>query len=125
MRPVGAFRRGELMSEPATHAGGAPTESDGALPHRQIMLVIYGLMLGMLLAALDMTIMGSATKTIADQLHGQTIQAWVTTAYLITSTISTPLYGKLSDLFGRKPMYLTAISLFLIGSAASGFAQNM
>jgi EmrB/QacA subfamily drug resistance transporter len=89
------------------------------------MLVLSGLVLGMLLAALDLTIMGAASKTIADRLHGQTIQAWVTTAYLITSTISTPLYGKLSDLFGRKSMYLTAISLFLIGSVASGFAQSM
>lgn len=111
------------MSEPASQT--APATSGGALSHRQIMLVVYGLMLGMLLAALDMTIMGTATKTIADQLHGQTIQAWVTTAYLITSTISTPLYGKLSDIYGRKPMYLTAISLFLIGSVLSGIANSM
>lgn len=97
----------------------------GVLSHRQIMTILAGLLLGVLLAALDMTIMGSATKTIADQLHGQTIQAWVTTAYLITSTITTPLYGKLSDIFGRKPMYLTAIALFLAGSVASGFANSM
>jgi EmrB/QacA subfamily drug resistance transporter len=97
----------------------------GALSHRQIMTILAGLLLGVLLAALDMTIMGSATKTIADQLHGQTIQAWVTTAYLITSTISTPLYGKLSDIFGRKPMYMSAITLFLAGSVASGFANSM
>jgi EmrB/QacA subfamily drug resistance transporter len=112
------------MSEQALKPGG-PQEEDGGLPHRQIMLVVYGLMLGMLLAALDMTIMGTATKTIADQLHGQTIQAWVTTAYLITSTIATPLYGKLSDIYGRKPMYLSAISLFLIGSVLSGIANSM
>lgn len=97
----------------------------GALSHRQIMTILAGLLLGMLLAALDMTIMGSATKTIADQLHGQTIQAWVTTAYLITSTISTPLYGKLSDILGRKPMYLTAITLFLAGSVLSAIANSM
>ncbi len=96
-----------------------------ALSHREIMTVLAGLMLGMLLAALDMTIMASATKTIADQLHGQTIQAWVTTAYLITSTIATPLYGKLSDIFGRKPMYLTAITLFLVGSVLCGVANSM
>jgi EmrB/QacA subfamily drug resistance transporter len=116
------------MSEtasPAVPEAAAPQGTEGALPHKQIMLVIYGLMLGMLLAALDMTIMGTATKTIADQLHGQTIQAWVTTAYLITSTIATPLYGKLSDIYGRKPMYMTAIGLFLVGSIASGFAQSM
>ena len=115
------------MADPVVRTA-ASSESDtgtAGFTHRQIMLVLSGLMLGMLLAALDLTIMGAASKTIADHLHGQTIQAWVTTAYLITSTISTPLYGKLSDLFGRKPMYLTAISLFLVGSAASGFAQSM
>lgn len=106
----------------------APTTSDaapGQLTHRQILTVLSGLMLGMLLAALDQTIMASAMKTIADQLHGQTIQAWATTAYLITATISTPLYGKLSDIFGRKPMYLTAISFFLLGSVLSGIAGSM
>jgi EmrB/QacA subfamily drug resistance transporter len=116
------------MSEPASKAtteAAAPSGGEGALPHRQILLVIYGLMLGMLLAALDMTIMGTATKTIADQLHGQTIQAWVTTAYLITSTISTPLYGKLSDIYGRKPMYMTAIGLFLTGSILAGMSHSM
>jgi len=117
------------MSEPASRAvpeAEAPsTGGRGALSHREIMTVLAGLMLGMLLAALDMTIMASATKTIADQLHGQTIQAWVTTAYLITATISTPLYGKLSDIFGRKPMYLTSITLFLGGSVLSGIANSM
>jgi EmrB/QacA subfamily drug resistance transporter len=116
------------MSDTATHAAsGGPTGAaeQGVLSHRQIMTVLSGLMLGMMLAALDMTIMGTATRTIADQLHGQTIQAWVTTAYLITSTISTPLYGKLSDIYGRKPMYLTAITFFLGGSILAGFANSM
>jgi EmrB/QacA subfamily drug resistance transporter len=117
------------MAEPASQAvpdaGSETAKSQGALSHGQIMAILYGLMLGMLLAALDMTIMGTATKTIADQLHGQTIQAWVTTAYLITSTISTPLYGKLSDIYGRKPMYLSAISLFMVGSVLSGIANSM
>ncbi|SDD82648.1 MDR family MFS transporter [Actinokineospora iranica] len=107
------------MSAPVSDA--AP----GQLSHRQIMTVLSGLLLGMLLAALDQTIMASAMKTIADQLNGQTIQAWATTAYLITATISTPLYGKLSDIFGRKPMYLTAISFFLVGSVLSGIANTM
>ncbi|MBN6035099.1 MDR family MFS transporter [Amycolatopsis sp. 195334CR] len=97
----------------------------GGLSHRQILTVLSGLMMGMFLAALDQTIVSSAMKTIADELHGQTLQAWATTAYLITATISTPLYGKLSDLYGRKPMYLTAISLFLVGSLASGMAGSM
>ncbi|EWC59523.1 multidrug transporter, MFS superfamily [Actinokineospora spheciospongiae] len=119
MRRTGAFRRGNLMSTTVSDA--AP----GQLGHRQIMTVLSGLLLGMLLAALDQTIMSSAMKTIADQLHGQTIQAWATTAYLITATISTPLYGKLSDIYGRKPMYLTAISVFLLGSVLSGIANSM
>ncbi|GAA4417514.1 MDR family MFS transporter [Actinokineospora soli] len=97
----------------------------GSLSHRQILVILSGLMLGMFLAALDQTIMSSAMKTIADQLHGQTIQAWATTAYLITATISTPLYGKLSDILGRKPMYLTAISIFLLGSVLAGIADSM
>jgi EmrB/QacA subfamily drug resistance transporter len=113
------------MSDQATAAAGEAPSRAGALSHRQILTILSGLMLGMLLAALDQTIMGSAMKTIADQLHGQTIQAWATTAYLITATISTPLYGKLSDIFGRKPMYLTAISVFLAGSLLSGIATSM
>jgi EmrB/QacA subfamily drug resistance transporter len=111
------------MSDTTTAEGGAAT--NGRLSHRQILTVLSGLMLGMFLAALDQTIVSSAMKTIADELHGQSLQAWATTAYLITATLSTPLYGKLSDLFGRKPMYLTAISLFLVGSLASGMASSM
>ncbi|QWF81425.1 MDR family MFS transporter [Amycolatopsis sp. CA-230715] len=111
------------MSETTTAEGGAATK--GRLSHRQILTVLSGLMLGMFLAALDQTIVSSAMKTIADELHGQSLQAWATTAYLITATLSTPLYGKLSDLYGRKPMYLTAISLFLAGSLASGMAGSM
>ncbi|SDX12337.1 drug resistance transporter, EmrB/QacA subfamily [Amycolatopsis xylanica] len=106
------------MSDTATAEG-------GKLTHRQILTVLSGLMLGMFLAALDQTIVSSAMKTIADELHGLSLQAWATTAYLITATLSTPLYGKLSDLYGRKPMYLTAISLFLVGSLASGMAGSM
>ncbi|MGX7825709.1 MDR family MFS transporter [Actinokineospora sp. 24-640] len=101
------------------------TETEQKLSHRQILVILSGLMLGMLLAALDQTIMSSAMKTIADQLHGQTIQAWATTAYLITATISTPLYGKLSDILGRKPLYLAAITVFLIGSVLCGIADSM
>src|SRR5436853_6038763 len=97
-------------------AGGAQ------LSHRQILEVLAGLRLGMFLAALDQTIVASAIRTIGDDLHGLSVQAWVTTAYLITSTISTPLYGKLSDLYGRKPFFMLAISIFIVGSAASSFS---
>lgn len=109
-----------------TDAGDAPAAAaPAALTHRQIVVIISGLMMGMLLAALDMTIVSTSIRTIADDLDGLSIQAWVTTAYLITSTISTPLYGKLSDLYGRRPFFLTAISLFVVGSTLCGLAQNM
>ncbi|MER6066657.1 DHA2 family efflux MFS transporter permease subunit [Streptomyces sp. NPDC001792] len=97
----------------------------GRLTHRQIMTILSGLMLGMFLAALDQTIVSTSIRTIADDLHGLSAQAWVTTAYLITSTISTPLYGKLSDLYGRKPFFLAAITIFIAGSAACSFATSM
>ena len=81
-------------------------------------------MAGMFLSSLDQTIVGTSMRTIADDLHGLSIQAWVTTAYLITSTIATPIYGKLSDLFGRRPLFIIAISIFLVGSLAAGFATT-
>lgn len=97
----------------------------GQLSHRQILVVLSGLLLGMFLAALDQTIVSTAMRTIADKLQGQTAQAWVTTAYLITSTIMTPLYGKLSDMYGRKPFYLFAIVVFVVGSVLCGTAQSI
>ncbi|WP_433267541.1 MDR family MFS transporter [Actinosynnema sp. CS-041913] len=112
------------MSETTTRAD-APPPGAALLTHRQILTILSGLLLGMFLAALDQMIVATAMKTIADELNGQTLQAWATTAYLITATISTPLYGKLSDIYGRKPMYLTAISLFLAGSLLSGIANTM
>ena len=111
------------MSE--TAAPSASTAQSGGPTHRQIVTVLTGLMLGMFLGALDQTIVSTAIRVIADQLHGQTMQAWVTTAYLIASTITTPLYGKLSDIYGRKPLYLTAISLFLVGSLLCGISNSI
>ncbi|WP_236670503.1 MFS transporter, partial [Streptomyces antimycoticus] len=95
------------------------------MTHRQVVTVLSGLMLGMFLAALDQTVVSSALRTIADDLHGLTAQAWVTTAYLVTGTIVTPLYGKLSDIYGRRPVYLTAIVLFTFGSLLCGFATSI
>lgn len=95
------------------------------MSHRQILFVIFGLMAGMFLSSLDQTIVGTSMRTIADDLDGLSQQAWVTTAYLIVSTIATPIYGKLSDIFGRRPLYLIAIVLFLIGSLLAGFATSM
>jgi EmrB/QacA subfamily drug resistance transporter len=102
----------------------APSGS-GELTHKQIMTILSGLLLGMFLAALDQTIVSTAIRTIGDDLHGLSVQAWVTTAFLITSTISTPLFGKLSDIYGRKPFYMLAITIFIVGSALCGLAQNM
>ena len=88
-------------------------------------MVFSGLMLGMFLAALDQTIVGTALPTIVNSLHGLNHISWVVTAYLLTSTISTPLYGKLSDQFGRKSLFQFAIVIFLVGSVLSGLSQNM
>ena len=95
------------------------------LSHRQILTILTGLMAGMFLAALDQTIVATSIRTIADDLNGLSVQAWATTAYLITATISTPLYGKLSDLYGRRPFFIAAISIFVAGSLLCGFAQEM
>ena len=100
-------------------------DSGGIMTHRQILFVIYGLMAGMFLSALDQTVVGTSIRTISDDLHGLSQQAWVTTAYLIVSTIATPIYGKLSDIFGRRPLFIIAISIFLVGSIFSGFATSM
>ncbi len=111
------------MSQPSP-AGAAPAAS-APLTHRQILTILSGLMTGMFLAALDQNIVGTAIKTIADELQGLSAQAWVTTAYLITSTIATPLYGKLSDIYGRKKFFMAAITIFIIGSAMCSFAGSM
>ncbi|HLP22466.1 MAG TPA: MFS transporter, partial [Microbacteriaceae bacterium] len=95
------------------------------MSRREINLVVLGLMAGMFLSALDQTIVGTSMRTIADDLNGLSLQAWVTTAYLITSTIMTPIYGKLSDIFGRRPLFIIAISMFLIGSLLAGMADSM
>lgn len=112
------------MARTASRAAQAGRTNAGP-SRRRIFTVLAGLMMAMFLGALDQTIVSSAIRVIADQLHGQTAQAWVTTAYLITSTITTPLYGKLSDIYGRKPLYLGAISIFLAGSLLCGAANSI
>jgi EmrB/QacA subfamily drug resistance transporter len=89
------------------------------------MVVMSALMLAMLLAALDQTIVSTALPEIASDLHGLSKYSWVATAYLLTSAVSTPLYGKISDMYGRKKIFQSAIIIFLIGSALCGLAQNM
>jgi EmrB/QacA subfamily drug resistance transporter len=101
------------------------TKAFVAPTRRQINLIVFALMVGMFLSALDQMVVATAIRTIGDDLHGLTLQAWVTTAYMIAATISTPLYGKLSDMFGRKPLYVTALGLFILGSALSATATSM
>ena len=96
-----------------------------ALNQREILVVFSGLLLGMLLAALDQTIVATALPTIVSDLGGLNELSWVVTAYILASTASTPLWGKIGDLMGRKRIFQAAIVLFLLGSAASGLSQNM
>jgi EmrB/QacA subfamily drug resistance transporter len=112
------------MSAPMNEPVSVPSEP-GGLTHKQIMTILSGLMLGMFLAALDQMIVSTSIRTIGDDLNGLSAQAWVTTSFLITSTITTPLYGKLSDIYGRKPLFLFAISVFILGSALCGLSQSM
>ena len=109
------------MTESAPRAA-APVSS---LTHREVVTILVGLMMGMFLAALDQTVVSTAIRTIADDLNGLQHQAWATTAYLITATISTPIYGKLSDIYGRKLLFSTAITIFVVGSVLCTFSQDM
>ncbi len=95
------------------------------LTHRQVLTVLTGLMLGMLVAALSQTVVATALPTIVGELGGQDQLSWVVSATLLASTASTPIWGKLSDLYGRKRMYQSAIWIFIAGSLMAGFSQNM
>jgi EmrB/QacA subfamily drug resistance transporter len=109
------------MSAAATTAPPAPAP----LGHKQVLIVFSGLLLAMLLAALDSTIVATALPTIVGELGGLERLAWVVTAYLLAQTIVTPLYGKLGDLYGRKVMLQSATVIFLVGSALCGMSQDM
>jgi EmrB/QacA subfamily drug resistance transporter len=101
----------------------APQASSAS--RRNILLVFAGLMVTMLLASLDQTIFSTALPTIVGQLDGVDLMLWVTTAYILASTIVLPVYGKLGDLIGRKGLFIIAISLFLVGSVVGGLAPDM
>jgi EmrB/QacA subfamily drug resistance transporter len=112
----------------AASASAAPTAtgpSGDYLSHRQILIVLGGLMAGMFLAALDQSIVGVALPRITSELGGLDKLSWVVTAYLLTSTAATPLWGKISDLRGRRPIFQAAIVVFLIGSLICGFAPEI
>lgn len=121
-----------VCEEPVTEAVPAPVEHldpppapEPELGARQVRLVFVGLMLALLLAALDQMIVATALPKIVGELHGLDKMSWAITAYLLTSTIGLPLYGKLGDLFGRKGVFQFAILVFVVGSALAGRAQSM
>src|SRR6266550_1430661 len=102
-----------------------PVSAPAVLRHRQILIAFSGLVLAMLLAALDSTIVSTALPTIVSELGGLEHLAWVVTGYLLAQTIVTPIYGKLGDLYGRKIVLQSAIALFLVGSALCGLSRSM
>ena len=95
------------------------------LPHPVRMRILFMVMIGVFLAALDQTVVGTALPRIITDLGGNDLYTWAFTAYLLTSTISGPLYGKLSDLFGRRPIFLFGIGIFMVGSLLAGLSQEM
>src|SRR6478735_2079668 len=110
-----------MIDMASTATSTAPTP----LSPRAVLVVFSGLMLGALLASLDQTIVATALPTIVRDLGGAQHLSWVVTGYLLAATVSTPLGGKLGDLFGRKAMFQICIVIFLIGSALCGLSQNM
>jgi EmrB/QacA subfamily drug resistance transporter len=100
-------------------------DSGGYLSHKQILVVMTGLMVGMFLSALDQSIVGTALPRITSDLGGLDKLSWVVTAYLLTATASTPLWGKISDLYGRRLLFQIAILTFLVGSLLAGFSRNI
>jgi EmrB/QacA subfamily drug resistance transporter len=111
------------MSAPATTTS-TPAASEG-FTHRQILVIMSGLMMGMFLAALDQTIVSTALPTIVGDFHHSNLLSWVITAYLLASTASTPIWGKAGDLYGRKRLFQLAIVLFLVASALCGLSRNI
>jgi EmrB/QacA subfamily drug resistance transporter len=109
----------------AGEAGGTTGQSVPAGPRREILIVLPGLLLALIVAMLDQTVVSTALPRIVGDLGGVTHLSWVVTAYVLASTITTPLYGKLGDLYGRKRWLMIAIVIFLIGSALSGLSHSM
>ena len=113
------------MTEENTTSQGETQFVPPQLTHRQVLVIFSGLMLGMLLAALDQTVLATALPTIVGELGGIDHLSWVISAYLLASTTSVPVYGKLGDLYGRKRLFQFGICLFLVGSMLSGVSQNI
>jgi len=95
------------------------------LPHRERMEILFAVLLGILLAALDQTIVGTALPTIVTDLNGNDVYTWAFTSYLLTATVSGPIYGKLSDLYGRRNIFIIGVAIFLLGSLLCALSQEM
>src|SRR5437867_13419117 len=129
MRRGGAKQRGKNGAMAAAQARAAmPPVADEAPPElsqqRKISILI-GVLLGMLLAALDQTVVGTAMPRVIAELNGLQHYAWVFTGYMLASTVTVPIYGKLSDIYGRRSFFMGGMVLFLLGSAVSGMSQSM
>src|SRR6201986_2257563 len=111
------------MTSSTPTAGASPAAP--AMGSQRVLVIIGALLLGMLLAALDQTVVATALPTIAGDLHGLSHLSWVVTAYILASTASTPLWGKLADQYGRKIFFQAAIVVFLIGAALAGLSSSM
>ncbi len=109
----------------ATISAQEPQALSATVSRQRLISILIGVLLGMLLAALDQTIVGTALPRIVSELGGLNQYAWVVTAYLLASTVSIPLYGKLSDIYGRRIFFMTGMVIFLAGSALAGTSQNM
>jgi EmrB/QacA subfamily drug resistance transporter len=95
------------------------------MPHRARLEILFAVLTGMFLAALDQTVVGTALPKIVTALHGNDVYVWAFTGYLVTATVSGPIYGKLSDLFGRRPLFVIGVSIFLVGSALAPLSGTM
>src|SRR5258705_10051625 len=107
-----------------TDTAAAPPDS-GTGMRREVLVVLPGLLMAIMLAMLDQLIVGTALPRIVGELGGVAHLSWVVTAYVLAATVTTPLYGKLGDLYGRKKLFIPAILVFLVGSALSGLAHSM
>ena len=120
-----AKSRRPVAAKKSTVAKAAPAPAGADLSKRAKQGIILAIMMALFLGALDQTIVGTALPKIITDLSGANLYTWVVTIYLLASTVTVPIYGKLSDLYGRKPLLLTGVSLFLIGSVLAGLSQNI
>jgi EmrB/QacA subfamily drug resistance transporter len=122
MSTTSSTSREKLAKTPAT---GSSNETSGGMDRQRLTLLFITLMVVMLLASLSQMVLSSALPTIVGELNGVEHMTWVITAYLLASTVMMPIYGKVSDVVGRKPMLLVAITLFVAGSVVGGLASSM